>query len=161
MPVTCAPASLCPGGGGPWDRYVESRDAQREWHLLTGYGFVCIMLAVGDGTPRAYFRPVDESNVGGQKCYAFWLITMTSFVSWVMAKSIQNSAKLGAKYGLTGGLAYAAWFVGVFTTGVIVFLLRKQGYYSLPDFINDRWGSRGGGSEDGDTVLAACGVHVL
>ena len=65
---------------------------------------------------------------------------MTSFVSWVMAKSIQNSSKLGAKYGVLGGLAYAAWFVGVFTTGVIIYFLRKQGYYSLPDFINDRYG---------------------
>jgi len=57
-----------------------------------------------------------------------------------MAKSIQNSSKLGAKYGIVGGLAYGAWFVGVFTTGVIVYFLRKQGYYSLPDFLHDRYG---------------------
>jgi Na+/proline symporter len=41
---------------------------------------------------------------------------------------------------MIGGLAYAAWFVGVFTTGVVVYYLRKQGYYSLPDFIHDRYG---------------------
>jgi len=28
---------------------------------------------------------------------AFFLLAMTSFVSWVMAKSIQNSSKLGAR----------------------------------------------------------------
>mmetsp|Transcript_24854 Transcript_24854/g.29343 ORF Transcript_24854/g.29343 Transcript_24854/m.29343 type:complete len:754 (+) Transcript_24854:47-2308(+) len=120
--------------------YVEMEDQQREWHLLTGYGVVCLLLAVGDGTPRQYFRPMDESNTEGRKCFAFWMLTMTSFVSWVMAKSIQNSAKLGARYGVVGGLAYASWFIGVFTTGVIVYYLRKQGYYSLPDFINDRYG---------------------
>jgi len=120
--------------------YVENNSAQREWHLLTGYAWVCLMLAYGDGTPREYFRPIDETNTDGRKFYAFWLIAMTSFVSWVMAKSIQNSSKLGARYGMLGGLAYAAWFVGVFTTGVIIYLLRKQGYYSLPDFINDRYG---------------------
>ena len=120
--------------------YIESNDKQREWHLLSVYGYVCIMLAIGDGTPRTFFRPIDETNTEGRKCYAFWLITMTSFVSWVMDKSIQNRAKLGAKYGLVGGLAYAAWFIGVFTTGVIIYFLRKQGYYSLPDFINDRYG---------------------
>lgn len=87
-----------------------------------------------------FFRPIDEANTDGREGYAFCLIAMTSFVSWVMAKSIQNSSKLGAKYGMLGGLAYAAWFVGVFTTGVIVYFLRKQGYYSLPDFINDRYG---------------------
>jgi hypothetical protein len=32
--------------------WVEYKDEQREWHLLTGYAWVCIMLAVGDGTPK-------------------------------------------------------------------------------------------------------------
>jgi Na+/proline symporter len=116
------------------------QDLQREWHLLNCYGVICLVLAVGDGTPRQFFKPIDETNTDGRKCFAFGLITMTSFVSWVMAKSIQNSSKLGARFGIVGGLAYAAWFVGVFTTGVIVYFLRKQGYYSLPDFINDRYG---------------------
>jgi Na+/proline symporter len=120
--------------------YIEMKNEQREWHLLTGYGSICLFLAIGDGSPRQFFRPMDETNTEGRKCFAFWMLTMTSFVSWVMAKSIQNSAKLGARYGLVGGLAYAAWFIGVFTTGVIVYFLRKQGYYSLPDFINDRYG---------------------
>lgn len=120
--------------------YIELEDVQREWHLLNGYGTICLILAVGDGTPREFFRPIDETNTENRKCFAFGLITMTSFVSWVMAKSIQNSSKLGSRYGLIGGLAYASWFIGVFTTGVIVYFLRKQGYYSLPDFINDRYG---------------------
>jgi Na+/proline symporter len=101
---------------------------------------VCIILAVGDGSPRQFFKPLAEEDVAGKKCEAFGLLTMTSFISWVMAKSVQNSSKLGAKYGLVGGLAYGAWFVGVFTSGLIIYYLRKQGYHSLPDFVHDRYG---------------------
>ena len=44
---------------------------------------------------------------------------MTSFISWVAAKSVHNSSKLGAK-SVVGGLAYGARFVGVFTSGLII-----------------------------------------
>jgi len=39
---------------------------------------VCLGLAVGDGTPRTFFKPIDESNTAGRKWYAFWLIAMVS-----------------------------------------------------------------------------------
>jgi hypothetical protein len=39
-----------------------------------------------------------------------------------------------------GPIAYSCWFLGVATTGIVVYFLRKQGYYSLPQFINDRYG---------------------
>jgi len=32
--------------------WVEIENHQREWHLLIGYAWICIMLAVGDGTPK-------------------------------------------------------------------------------------------------------------
>jgi len=120
--------------------YVEMENLQREWHLLIAYGFVCILLAVGDGTPRDFFKPIDESDTQGNQIKSFFLLAMTSFVSWVMAKSIQNSSKLGARFGVVGGLAYGAWYVGVLCSGIVIYLLRRQGYHSLPDFIHDRYG---------------------
>ena len=120
--------------------WIERKNRQREWHLLLWYGCICIILAIGDGSPRQFFKPLAEDNIEGKKCEAFCLLTMTSFISWVMAKSVQNSSKLGAKYGVVGGLAYGAWFVGVFTSGLIIYYLRSQGYYSLPDFIHNRYG---------------------
>jgi len=68
------------------------------------------------------------------------MLTSTSFISWIMAKSVQNSSKLGGRYGVVGGLAYASWFFGIFTTAVIIYQLRKKGYYSLADFVNNRYG---------------------
>ena len=28
---------------------AQRENMQREWHLLIGYGFICVMLAIGDG----------------------------------------------------------------------------------------------------------------
>ena len=37
--------------------WVETENRQREWHLLIGYAWICIMLAVGDGTPKQVYFP--------------------------------------------------------------------------------------------------------
>lgn len=77
-------------------------------------------------------RPLDEETSEKKGVWSFIMLASTSFISWIMAKSVQNSSKLGGSFGVVGGLAYAAWFVGIFTTAVIVYQLRKKGYYSLP-----------------------------
>lgn len=69
--------------------YIVFRDLQREWHCLSAYGYICIVLALGDGKPKTFFRPLDENNTEGNKVWAFMLITSTSFISWIMAKSVQ------------------------------------------------------------------------
>mmetsp|Transcript_9954 Transcript_9954/g.28268 ORF Transcript_9954/g.28268 Transcript_9954/m.28268 type:complete len:684 (-) Transcript_9954:787-2838(-) len=120
--------------------WIEVMGRQREWHCLTCYALVCGLMAVGDGTPRSFFRPIDEETSKKQGVWSFVMLTSTSFISWIMAKSVQNSSKLGGKYGVVGGLAYASWFFGIFTTAVIVYQLRKKGYHSLPDFVNNRYG---------------------
>lgn len=43
-----------------------------------------------------------------------------------------------------GGLAYAAWFVGLLATGIVVHALRGQGYTSLASFITARYGRLSG-----------------
>jgi len=58
----------------------------------------------------------------------------------VFAKSIYNSAKLGASYGIVGGLAYSAWYSSFTCVSVVIYRLRLKGYKSLPEAINDKYG---------------------
>jgi len=56
-------------------------------------------------------------------------------------QSVQNASVLGAKYGVAGGFAYAAWYISFASTACVIYKLRMKGYASLPAAIQDRYGS--------------------
>ena len=109
---------------------IAVQDLQTEWHYVATYGLVCTVAAVGDVTPMTFFRPISPEWTELETknwWYAYSMITSTSFISWIMAKSVYNSSILGGKYGIVGPIAYSCWFLGVATTGIVVYFLRKQG----------------------------------
>lgn len=64
----------------------------------------------------------------------------SAFISWIFAKSITNASKQGGRYGAVGGFAYAAWYFAFPAAAVVCYQLRKKGYRSLPEAINDKYG---------------------
>lgn len=55
-----------------------------------------------------------------------WPLTASIFISWIFAKSVTNAANLGAAYGITGGLAYATYWLSIPVAGYIIYLIRTQ-----------------------------------
>ena len=68
------------------------------------------------------------------------LLTCSLLISWVFAKSIQNAANLGQSFGAPGGAAYAAYWLAFIVAGVVIYQIRGQGFKSLHDFLNTRFG---------------------
>jgi Na+/proline symporter len=65
----------------------------------------------------------------------------SAFITWIFAKSIHNSALLGGRYGMGGGVAYSAWYISFLSAATVGYVLRtKYGYKSLPEAINNTYG---------------------
>ena len=97
------------------------------------------------------------------------LLAASASISWVFAKSILNASLLGGEYGIVGGLAYGTYVIAATHSSVLhltlqlvvtsayclcSFLLHficicghcdlldtRKGYRSLPEAINERYGS--------------------
>jgi Na+/proline symporter len=68
------------------------------------------------------------------------LLTSSLLISWIFAKSIQNAADLGQSFGAPGGAAYAVYWLAFIVAGVVIYQIRGQGFISLHDFLNSRFG---------------------
>ena len=68
------------------------------------------------------------------------LLTASVLVTWIFAKSITNAANLGERYGLVGGLAYAAWYLSIPAAGLLIYRIRKGGHEGLVPFLTDHFG---------------------
>jgi len=68
------------------------------------------------------------------------LLTCSLLISWIFAKSIQNAANLGQSFGAPGGAAYATYWLAFIVAGVVIYQIRGQGYSSLHNFLNSRFG---------------------
>ena len=67
-------------------------------------------------------------------------LAATLLISWVMAKSVQNTADLGMKFGLPGGAAYATYWLAFIVAGVVIYRLRVGGFASIHHFLNSQFG---------------------
>ena len=109
------------------------------WAMLFVYGlamFVISPTARGRNREEQFFqgRTRDSRETG--------ILSLTSsvLIGWIFAKSVQNAADLGQAYGLPGGVAYAAYWLAFPVAGVLLYRLRGQGYRSIHDFLEDRFG---------------------
>ena len=56
-----------------------------------------------------------------------------AFITWIFAKSINNAAVWGGKFGILGGVAYAGWYTSFFSAAFVGYLLRtRYGFRGLP-----------------------------
>jgi len=72
-----------------------------------------------------------------------WTLILSQVTTWIFARSLLNSAILGYYYGIAGTLAYAAYYLSFLTGGFFVGRLRRDGYHSVQDWLNTRFGAVG------------------
>lgn len=92
------------------------------WLFLFLYGFVIFIVAPKVVSIRGFFSGVDEK---GNEA-SLLLLSTSTFISWIFAKSVTNAANLGAQYGIVGGLAYAIYWLCIPLSGVLIWRLRKK-----------------------------------
>lgn len=108
-----------------------------EWWILIGYGILLWVLSPWSDTRKMFYEGHDQEG----RQVGLWMLTGSVFISWVFAKSITNAANLGADYGLTGGLAYAAWYLSIPVAGVVIYYLRDYwSVNSLSEFLISKYG---------------------
>jgi Na+/proline symporter len=110
------------------------------WAILIAFG--AAMYAV---SPRARGRqPAEQFFSGkdetGREASGFFLASSV-LISWIFAKSVQNAADLGQRFGLPGGVAYAAYWLSFIVAGVVLYRLRGSGYRSIHHYLGNRFGA--------------------
>ena len=107
-----------------------------QWVALFGYGALVLAVAPRADGHRGFLWA--RSREGAAPSTA--LLTGSVLVTWIFAKSITNAANLGEKYGLVGGLAYAAWYLSIPAAGLLIYRLRKAGHEGIIPFLTARFG---------------------
>ncbi len=107
-----------------------------QWAALIGYGVVLFLVAPRADHHRGFLWA--RSRQGAAPSTA--LLTGSVLVTWIFAKSITNAANLGEKYGLVGGLAYAAWYLSIPAAGILIYRIRKAGHGGIIPFLTARFG---------------------
>ncbi len=92
------------------------------WLFLFLYGFVVFIAAPKIVGIRGFFSGVDEK---GNEA-SLLLLSTSTFISWIFAKSVTNAANLGAQYGIVGGFAYAVYWLCIPLSGLLIWRLRRR-----------------------------------
>ena len=118
------------------------------WYTLYWYSAILILTAQMSHTTRAFFmgegpsiwdylryffalddelktdEKASKSDPTTRKHVGFLTLMPSTFITWIFAKSINNSATLGGRFGLLGGVAYAGWYVSFFAAALVGYQLR-------------------------------------
>lgn len=107
------------------------------WGFLVVYGVVMYALSPKSRNAASFYKGADDQG----KPVGQWSLTASIFISWIFAKSVTNAANLGTTYGVTGGLAYASYWLSIPVAGYVIYLIRTQtGAHSLQEFLTSRFG---------------------
>lgn len=110
------------------------------WGILFVFGVAMYAIsprARGKDPVEQFFGGKDEA---GRETSGFFL-TSSVLISWIFAKSVQNAADLGQKFGLPGGAAYAAYWFSFLVAGVVLYHIRKKGFRSIHHYLGTRFGT--------------------
>lgn len=108
-----------------------------QWGLVLGTSLLLLLISPLSRTKGEFFQAV------GKKFRPPGAIVLTSslVISWIFAKSITNAANLGLAYGITGGIAYGAYYLSFLVAGIIIYRMRTRGgFQSIHDFLQKRFG---------------------
>jgi SSS family solute:Na+ symporter len=106
------------------------------WLLLAGYGLVLILLAPSSRDAAGFYAGRDERGREPSLAYLFGSV----FIAWIFAKSVTNAANLGAAFGMTGVVAYAAYWLSIPVAGLVIVRIRRTGAGSLAEWLTTRFG---------------------
>jgi len=111
-----------------------------QWQYMIIYGLAMILITAVARTPFEFFKGGIKDTSTDRSSYL--LLAFSTFISWIFAKSIQNTSILGAEFGVIGGFGYASWYFSFFSVGTVAYFLRsKHGYTSLQEAIYERYGA--------------------
>ena len=90
----------------------------------------------------AVFFGAKSSQEAAEKATVSWKkLTVSTYITWVFAKSIFNASTLGGKFGIIGGIAYACWYLAFPVVGITIYRIRmKTSYKHLTELILDKFG---------------------
>ncbi|TNE55846.1 MAG: sodium:solute symporter [Bacteroidetes bacterium] len=107
-----------------------------QWMLVLATSILLFIFSPLAKTSEQFFHARHK----GKSPNWIWL-TGSLVISWVFAKSIANAADLGARFGMTGGLAYACYYLSFIVAGFVIYFLRKKGgFHSIHHFLGSRFG---------------------
>ena len=107
------------------------------WVALVGYGILMFLVSPRAVDSKGFFWGHDAQG----RETGFWLLTCSTFITWIFAKSVTNAANLGATYGIVGGLAYATYYLSIPVAGIVIVSIRKRwGSRSLSEFLVSKYG---------------------
>ena len=107
------------------------------WIVLTIYIVIVFRIAPRSTRPSQFFGGDSEAGIPP----GVFLLGVSAAMSWVMAKSVDNTMNLTAAFGLWGGIGYATYWAGFVVAGVAVYFLRvKGGFGSLAEFLTSKYG---------------------
>ncbi len=109
------------------------------WGVLAVFGAAMIAVSPssrGTNAQDQFFRGKDEAG----RDPGFFFLTSSVLITWIFAKSVQNAADLGQRFGLPGGVAYAVYWLSFLVAGTVLFRLRKKGFRSIHHYLGSRYG---------------------
>lgn len=108
-----------------------------QWILVLGSSVLLLLISPTSKSSKGFFAGASATN----KEPGAWLLATSLAMSWIMAKSITNTANLGAKFGLVGALTYAVYYLSFLVAGVVIYRMRtKGGFHSIHHFLNTKFG---------------------
>ncbi len=107
------------------------------WLLLLLYGAALIALAPASRDAGGFYG---GQNRRGRPPSTRWLFA-SLFIAWIFAKSVTNAANLGARFGMPGAVAYAAYWLSIPVAALVIISLRRRfGSSSLAEWLTTRYG---------------------
>ena len=107
------------------------------WLVLTIYVAVVFWIAPRRTRPSQFFGGDSEAGVPP----GIFLLGVSAAMSWVMAKSVDNTMNLAAAFGPWGGSDTPPTGRGFIVAGVAIYFLRvKGGFESLAEFLTSKYG---------------------
>ena len=107
-----------------------------QWMLVIGTSILLIFLSPLAKSANQFFTAKKNGKTPN-----FWVLSGSLVISWVFAKSIANASDLGFRFGIPGGLAYAAYYASFIVAGIIIYRMRtKGGIQSIHSFLGEKFG---------------------
>jgi len=108
--------------------------------VLVAIGALTVAIAPRAHTPEGFFRGLGESGAAP----GLLTLTLSQVTTWIFARSLLNAGILGYFYGLSGALAYTAYYGSFLTGWLIVDRLRfRHGATNVQGFLARRFGRLG------------------
>lgn len=108
-----------------------------QWLLVLASGLLFFFITPFSKTAAEFFSAADKKGTRP----GLLMLTASLVISWIFAKSITNAADLGLAFGMTGGVAYAVYYLSFLVAGVVIYQLRTQGGFgSIHQFLQSKYG---------------------